>query len=174
MKFVSILAILAGLFGCKAPEPQILDGPGTVYIDSEHRTEYANVLPFDELESRPYWAVAYLGSGEIGEENREKYIGKLFSDLPEESRAKIKHYDFGGDSWYLVIPRYPDENDIIQNGDEDNAVCIQSGEAFTVQCGTDVKICMYTHGGHEFTPQIDENGKLICTEDVWDITEYKQ
>lgn len=37
-----------------------------VYVDSEHRTEYANTLPFDEIDDYPYWAVAYLGEGENG------------------------------------------------------------------------------------------------------------
>lgn len=44
----------------------MLDGPGMVYVDSEHRTEYANNLPFDEIDDYPYWAVAYLGEGENG------------------------------------------------------------------------------------------------------------
>ena len=36
----------------------MLNGPGMVYVDSEHRTEYANTLPFDEIDDYPYWAVA--------------------------------------------------------------------------------------------------------------------
>ena len=49
---MAILAILASLFGCgkNTPfEPQILDGPGMEYVDSEYRNDYANCLPFDDI-----------------------------------------------------------------------------------------------------------------------------
>lgn len=92
---------------------QILDGPGMEYVDSEHRTEYANTLPFDEIVGYPYWTVAFLDNGEIGEANREIYIDKLFSGLSEESLEKIEHFDFEGDEWYLIIPRYRDKYDIV-------------------------------------------------------------
>ena len=70
---MAILAILASLFGCgkNTPfEPQILDGPGMEYVDSEYRNDYANCLPFDDIQGEPYLAVAYLGKGEIGKENK--------------------------------------------------------------------------------------------------------
>ena len=71
---MAILAILASLFGCgkNTPfEPQILDGPGMEYVDSEYRNDYANCLPFDDIQGEPYLAVAYLGKGEIGKENKD-------------------------------------------------------------------------------------------------------
>lgn len=173
MKLVALLSILANLFGCTSLKPQILDGPGMVYVDSEHRTEYANTLPFDEIEGYPYWAVVFLGKGNEGEANREYYIEKLFSALPKESLDKIKHYDFEGDEWYLVIPRYGDRNDIISLYGDEKEKHINYGEAFTVKCGRNIKIVYYNNDGYEFYPQIDENGRLICTENVWDITEYK-
>ena len=70
---MAIIAILASLFGCgkNTPfEPQILDGPGMEYVDSEYRNDYANCLPFDDIQGEPYLAVAYLGKGEIGKENK--------------------------------------------------------------------------------------------------------
>ena len=68
MKAIAIFTVIAGLFGCRSPgeKPFMLDGPGMVYVDSEHRTEYANTLPFDKIDDYPYWAVAYLGEGENG------------------------------------------------------------------------------------------------------------
>lgn len=170
VKFISIITIFANLFGCKAPKPDILDGPGMVYVDGDYRTEYANTLPFDEYEGYPFWAVVYLSE----EKNTQYYIDKLFSGLSEESKKKIKQYDFGGNKMYLIIPRYADETEISKIGDAENSLQFYDGTPFVLKCGTDIKICIYTHGGHEFTPQTDENGKLICTEDVWDITEYKQ
>ena len=29
-------------------------------------------------------------------------------------------------------------------------------------------------GGHKITLDTDENGKLICTPDIWDISEFKK
>ena len=84
MKFMTILAIIASLFGCSEPEPQILDGPGMVYVDSEYRNDYANCLPFGELRGEPYFAVAYLGKGETGEANKDIYTNTLFESLGED------------------------------------------------------------------------------------------
>ena len=80
MKAIAIFTVIAGLFGCRSPgeKPFILDGPGMVYVDGEHRTEYANTLPFDEIDDYPYWAVAYLGEGETGKNTANEYIEKLF------------------------------------------------------------------------------------------------
>ena len=64
VKLIAIFTVLANLFGCKMPEPHMLDGPGMEYVDSAYRTEYANTLPFDEIEEYPYCAAAYLGKGE--------------------------------------------------------------------------------------------------------------
>lgn len=178
MKRIALLTILSSLFGCTLPDMQILDGPGMVYTDSDYRTEYANTLPFDEYEEYPFWAVAFLGRGETGEANRQYYIDRLFSDLSADSIAKIRHFDFEGDEWYLIIPRYTDENDIIPlcgDGEKKRAAL---GEAFTVKCSSEsgnpnIKVVVYIHGGHEFSPQTDSNGKLICGEYVRDITEYE-
>ncbi|MDO5311357.1 MAG: hypothetical protein Q4E94_05570, partial [Clostridia bacterium] len=102
-----------------------------------------NTLPFDEIEGYPYWAVVFLGKGNEGEANREYYIEKLFSALPKESLDKIKHYDFEGDEWYLVIPRYGDRNDIISLYGDEKEKYINYGEAFTVKCGRNIKIVYY-------------------------------
>ena len=61
---MAILAILASLFGCGKHDPYILDGPGMEYVDSEYRTEYANCLPFEDIQGSPYSAIVYLGKGE--------------------------------------------------------------------------------------------------------------
>ena len=89
MKVIAIFTVIAGLFGCKAPgeTPFILDGPGMVYVDSEHRTEYANTLPFDEIDDYPYWAVAYLGEGDDGKKAAKEYVEK-FSPLVSQNTAK--------------------------------------------------------------------------------------
>ena len=174
MKLIALFTVLANLFGCKMPELHMLDGPGMVYVDSEHRTEYANTLPFDEIESYPYCAVVFLGKGEEGEANRKKYIDKLFSNLSEESLSKIKHFDFEGDEWYLIIPRYWDEYDIVPLYEETKVEYVMHGEAFTVKCKANIKITYSSYGGHEFFPQTDDEGKLICTEEIWDITEYDE
>ena len=174
MKLIAIFTLIAGLFGCKTPEKElvILDGPGMVYVDSEHRTEYANTLPFDEIDDTPYWAVVYLGNGETGKNAANEYIEKLFSELSEKKRREIGHFDYGGEKWYLVIPRYGEENELIQNGDEKNLRRAYDGTPYTINCGNDVEIHISIYGGHRITLDTDENGRLICTPDIWDITEY--
>ena len=81
VKLIAIFTVLANLFGCKMPEPHMLDGPGMEYVDSAYRTEYANTLPFDEIEEYPYCAAAYLGKGEEGKANCDVYIEKQFSSF---------------------------------------------------------------------------------------------
>lgn len=175
MKLIALFSMAAHLLGCsKIPSGlQILDGPGMVYVDREYRTEYANTLPFDDIEGYPFWAVAYLGCGEAGREKCEAYKKKLFSELSEESLAKIQHFDFEGDQWYLVIPRYGLENEIIPLGQPSESRWVRSGEAFTVTCNSNIKIAVYDYEGHEFSLQTDGEGHLISGEDVWDITEYE-
>ena len=178
MKLVSIFALAVTLLGCNLPEKQapipvpVLDGPGMVYVDREYRTEYANTLPFDSLENFSYWAVAYLGEGERGKNAAKESIEKLFSELSEEKRTAVEHYDYGGEKWYLVIPRHRDDNDIISGSEEENTVQIASGDAFTINCSGDVKICIHTYGGHELILETDENDRLIHTDEVWDITPW--
>ena len=64
MKIIAIFTIAANLFGCKVPgeKPFMLDGPGMVYVDSEHRTEYANTLLFDEVTTIPIGLLHILGT----------------------------------------------------------------------------------------------------------------
>ncbi|MGN1317810.1 MAG: leucine-rich repeat protein [Lachnospirales bacterium] len=158
------------------PRIEMLDGPGMVYDDSLYRTKYANCLSFDEIDGYPYWAVAYLGKGEKGEEMREYYINKLFKNLTKESIDEMQHFDFEGDYWFLVVPRYCDKNDIVPNYDESEKKSVYSGEAFTIKCNLsdnpNDSITIYDNNEHNFSPQIDKNGKLIVNDDIWDITEY--
>ena len=78
---MAILAILASLFGCGKHDPYILDGPGMVYVDSDYRTEYANCLPFENIQGSPYLAIAYLGKGEDGKANKDVFINKIFEKV---------------------------------------------------------------------------------------------
>ncbi len=121
-----------------------------------------------------YWAVAYLGEGANGKNTAKEYIEKLFSKLSEEQRKAVKHYDYGGEKWYLVIPRYGEENELIQNGDKKNLQKADDGTPYIINCGGDVEIYIVIRGGHKITLDTDENGRLICTPDIWDITEYKK
>ena len=175
MKIISIFTAIAALFGCRPAEKNIfiLDGPGMVYVDREHRTEYANSLPYDEENDISYWAVAYLGEGEEGKAAAKEYIERIFEGLSEEKRSAIKHFDYGGKKWYLVIPRYGDENKLIQNGDAENSRRILE-TPYTINCNADVEINIYIRGGHKIVLDTDENGRLIHNDDIWDITEYKE
>jgi len=169
MKIMAILAILASLFGCGNPEPQILDGPGMEYVDSDYRSVYANCLPFDDGRGFPYFAIAYLGNGDEGKENRQEYINRIFGELDKVALEKIQHYDFDGDKWYLIIPRYEDDAIIRYEGEE--IIATHTGEAFTVKCNDDVTVNTFNVTDIDYLIQSDAYGVLKNTnENIWDIT----
>lgn len=174
MKIIAIFAILAALFGCgnndPYNDPYILDGPGMEYVDSDYRTDYANCLPYDDVEGLPYMAIAYLGSGADGEANRDAYITKIFENLDDNKINQIKTYEYAGNDWFLVIPRYRSLVHL-EKGDEDALLVAQSGEAFVVRCDQDIVVNIFEVTDIYFKLAVDENGKLKdADENVWDIT----
>ena len=174
VRLISVFALLGMLLGCTEPGkvPFMVDGPGMVYVDKEHRTQYANTLPFDEIDDCSYWAVAYLGEDEDAEKTANEYINNLFAELSEEERSAAGHYDYGSQKRYLVIPRYPDRNTIIKDGDKNNPQFTDDGTPFIINCGANVTISIDIYGGHTIVLDTDEDDKLIHSEDVWDITHY--
>ena len=85
------------LAACGSESPHILDGPGMEYVDSEYRTEYANCLPFEDIQGSPYLAIAYLGKGEDGKANKDVYINKIFESLDDEKISQIKTFEYEGE-----------------------------------------------------------------------------
>lgn len=174
MRIAVIAALVSSLFGCSSKK--MIDGDGMVYVDSEHRTVYANEIGvFEEADGEKYWAVCFLGYGDAGKENREKRINELFSSLSESQRGNIHHYDFEGDEWYLIVPRHKTMNDIIPLYDNGSSVLVADGNAFTVKCNVsdihpNIRIMQDSFGGVEFSPCLDGKGNLSCTEYVIDIT----
>lgn len=156
--------------------PQILDGPGMVYRDEDYRTEYANVLDFDSYEENPSFAVAFLGYGDRME-FRDTYVNGIFADLSEESLAKIEHFDFEGDEWYLVIPRYRESVDITHK-ESGKTVTVYMGEAFTVRCNlsdlhSNLEIVTVNRNGVcRFSPQMGGDGRVVTNAAIHDITDY--
>lgn len=173
MTFMGIISFIASLFGCSTPkDPVILDGPGMEYVDADHRSVYANALELDweSVEGYPLFAAAYLGSGDEIGENRDMYLRKAFKNLSDEQLEAIPHFDFGGDNWYLVVPRY-DITDVT-NTDTEERFYLNFGEAFTANCDGNLIAENYTHGGCKYTPMLNENGKLVTVEGVVDITDF--
>ncbi len=179
-KSILILAVaflaLSLLFGCTADNFQVVDGPGMVYNDSDYRTEYANTFDFDSYEGQPYFAVAFLGYGDRAEFS-EFYVKGIFEGLSDESIEKIEHFDFEGDEWYLVIPRY--KNDVwIVDLDTNETHTVHNGVAFTVKCNlSDLHSNIEIHtedgyGAYMFSPQIGGDGRVVTNTDVHDITDY--
>jgi len=175
MKFATIFAMIAALFGCTA-KPQILDGPGMVYKDSDYRTDYANVFDFDSYDGQPYFAVAFLGYGDRMD-FRHTYVEGIFESLGDFAIEQVGHIDYEGDEWYLIVPRY--KNDVnIKNLGSGEVHTIYNGDAFTVKCNlSDVhpNIEINTedgYGAYKFSPQIGGDGRLVTNTDIWDITDY--
>ena len=176
MKLTAIIALIASLFGCGVDKPQIADGPGMVYKDSEYRTRYANVFDFDSCEGTPYFAVAFLGYGEDRRSFRDTYVAGLFESLEDLAINQVAHFDFEGDEWYLIVPRYKDYV-TLTNLETGKKHTIYQGEAFTVKCNlsdlhSNIEISTEDSQGHKFSPQIGGDGRLVTSEDVWDITDY--
>ena len=174
MKIATIITAVAGLFGCGL-KPQVLDGPGMEYVDSDYRTVYANVLAFDDLESQPCFAVAYLGSGEDGKECRDQVVENTFQTLSKEEILAVEHIDFGGEDYFLVIPRYRTAVEITHTKTQEKQT-VYLGEAFTVSCdgsGTEPEVELHTeHKGVQIVSlQLEENGKLKASDNLWDVTE---
>ncbi len=186
---VLVVCVLVFVVGCNqqpAPQPeptampvetpQILDGPGMMYRDEDYRTEYANVFDFDSYEENPSFAVAFLGYGDRME-FRNTYVNGIFADLSKESLEQIEHFDFMGDEWYLVIPRYRESVDIIHT-ESGKTVTVYQGEAFTLRCNlsdlhSNIEIVTVNRNGVcKFSPQMGGDGRLIVTESVHDITDY--
>ena len=176
MKFMALFAAIAALFGCTPKEPQILDGPGMVYQDSDYRTPYANVFDFDHYDGQPMFAVAFLGYGDRMD-FRHTYVEGIFKELGDVAIEQIGHIDYDGDEWYLIVPRYNEDVDIT-NLDTGEVHTIYNGEAFTVKCNlsdlhSNIEISTELNlSGHKFSPQIGGDGKLVPNPDVWDVTDY--
>ena len=177
MIMTGILTFVANLFGCSL-KPQVQDGPGMEYVDSDYRTEYANELDFDSLKGNPYFAVSFLGYGEEGKASRDAYVKEIFKNLSEESVEKVAHFDYEGDEWYLIIPRYRGAVTIapLETGETEH---VYTGEAFTIKCNlsdlhSNVEISIDSHGGQTFRPKLDGTGKLVTSEVIWDITDYNE
>lgn len=176
MKLTAIIALIASLFGCGVDKPQMADGPGMVYKDSEYRTQYANIFDFDSCEGTPHFAVAFLGYGEDKQDFRNTYVAGIFESLGNTAIEQMAHFDFEGDEWYLIVPRYKDYVTLtnLETGEKHT---IYQGEAFTVKCNlsdlhSNVEISTEDIQGHKFSPQIGGDGRLVTSEDVWDITDY--
>lgn len=174
--FLLVAVIATALSGCLPEKPPVLDGPEMVYIDSDYRTEYANIFDFDSYDGQPMFAVAFLGYGDRMD-FRDTYIEGIFSDLENFTSEKIEHIDYEGDEWYLIVPRYKEDVDIT-NLYTGEVHTIYNGDAFTVKCNLsdihpNIEISTELNlSGHKFSPQMGGDGKLVPNPDVWDITEY--
>ena len=197
MKIVKVLAAftaagtlalsLCGCFGedvevCKEPTMAATEEVTaaleleTEYVDSAHRTAYANVFDFDSLDTQPMFAVAFLGYGDIMDA-RHTYVEKIFAALGDFAIEQVGHVNYEGDEWYLIVPRYSADVDIT-NLDTGEVHTIHNGEAFTVKCNlsdlhSNIEISTELNlSGHKFSPQMGGDGKLVSNPDVWDITDY--
>ena len=169
MKFVSVLTLILSLFGCA--KPKAFDGDGSVYHDEDYRTAFANVFDFAFSDKDVLFAVAFLGYGEEGRTHRNNFVNSTFEGLSD----KVEHFDFDGDEWYLVVPRYRDAV-AIEGLDADGKYMVFEGEAFTVKCNLsdlypNVRICTL-EGKGKFSPHINGEGRLVTNPFVHDITDY--
>ena len=169
MKLIAIFALIASLFSFGKKEPQILDGPGMEYVDSEYRTKYANCLPFEEMRGAPYFAIAYLGKGDEGKAKRTEYINLIFAELEQSEIDAVKHYDYEGDHWYLIIPKYRESVFVKYAGDK--SVVSYEGDAFTVKCNNDVTVNTFDVTDIDYVLDVNADGVLEnVNENIWDIT----
>lgn len=172
-KAMLILSLIANLFsGCKSPlKPEILDGPGMVYIDSEYRTDYANAVGYKD-EDTHMCVAGFLGHGDEGEKNATLIPKKLFASLTEEERIAIKTVLYDGDEWYLFVPRYRDDTVWIEYLDKDGAQIketqmISGGTPFVLRCNpSDTQSFIHISGRmrgweFDFSPETDDEGNLV-------------
>ena len=176
LKLMPIILIILTVSACMLKKPQVDDGPGMVYKDSDYRSIYANVFDFDSYDGQPYFAVAFLGYGDRME-FRHTYVEGIFESLDDHAIEQIGHIDYEGDEWYLVVPRYKEDVEI-RNLDTGEVHTIYNGEAFTVKCNlsdlhSNFEISTEQNlSGHIFSPQVGGDGRLVGNPDIWDITDY--
>ena len=150
MKLGIISTLLASLFGCKKGKINVSDGPGMIYHESDHRTEYSRFIDFDSAGKDVYFAIVFLGNEVMVQESLETVTERFFSHLSQRVRSSIEVLDFGGDSRYLVIPRYKDHCDV-KVIDTNKAYTVYNGEAFVVCCAEkSIEISVDSHGGNSF------------------------
>lgn len=169
LKAILILSLVASLSGC-VEEPQVLDGPGMVYVDSEYRTGYANAIPYEE--NACMCAAAFLGYGDNGEKNADAYIENCFSELSQEQRDAIEQILCDGNEWYLVVPRYADSDTLVESIDEKGNVTGEIGEVppgipFLIRCNksgeqSNIRLSGLSRGRRfSFSLQADKDGNII-------------
>jgi len=138
-------------------------------------TEFASVIDFDASSEAPYFAVAFLGYGDKGESARRTVLDKVFENLPEYDFDSIVSFDFEGDEWYLIVPRYESVVELtsLDDGEKytfDNFVAfIVRGNLSDIH--PNMEIC-YAGGEHTFSPKVGGAGELIASDDILDITDY--
>ena len=112
-------------------------------------------------------------------------MSSLFESLGEDKIKSIPCFEFDGEDWFLVIPRYKDEVTLIKDGEEIEQNIYET--AFVVKCNSDIAIEAFNVSNKKYTLGIDEDGnlkdaehKIWRTEDaawddehfVWDITHF--
>lgn len=173
---IVIISMIATLFGCSNPKPQVDDGPGMVYHDADYRTKYANILDFDTYEGQPHFAVAFLGYGDRME-FRNAYVEEMFASLGADAIGEVQHIAYEGDEWYFIVPRYKDPV-YIKDLTTGEICTVYQGEAFTVKCNlsdlhSNIEISTERNlGGYQFSPQMGGDGRLTTNTDIYDITDY--
>lgn len=189
IKLLVALALILSVSACATPKKEeektkaetkeeihIDDSPNMAYCDSDYRTDYANVFEFDSYEGQPYFAAAFLGYGDRMD-FRNTYVAGVFNDLGDSAVEQVRHIDFEGDEWYLIVPRYSEDVEI-KNLDTGEVYTVYEGKAFTVKCNLsdlhpNLEISTeQNYGAYMFSPQIGGDGKLITNADVYDITDY--
>ena len=107
---------------------------------------------------------------------RNEHIKSIFATLDGSVIEQVGHFDYEGDEWYLVVPRYKEYVNIV-NLETNEKHTIYHGEAFTIKCNlsdlySNIEISTDIHGGHKFSPQLGGEGRVVISDDVWDITDY--
>ena len=110
------------------------------------------------------------GKGEDGKANKDVYINKIFESLDDEIISQIKTFEFDGDDWFLVIPKYRNLVSLIKDDAElTQAAC--TGEAFALRCNQDVIVNIFETKEINYLLSASESGELQgADENVWDIT----
>lgn len=155
------------------------------YKNIEIESEFAKLLPFNK-DKLQVWAVAYLGYGESGRNNKDAFIKKYFSALPQNLIDSVRVFEFEGDEWYIIIPRYKNmitelsEVAISDAGEivTANEVGSFGTEPLVIRCNPSdiypsVRIRTSFGGGYEYLPTISlKDGRLRQEAFILDLTEY--
>ena len=91
---------------------------------------------------------------------------KIFESLDNEKISQIKTFEFEGDDWFLVIPKYRNLVSL-KKGDEELTQAAYTGESFALRCCQDVIVNIFETKESEILDGSSSNNLITSNFDLF-------